>query len=104
MPILVLKNTAKPGLIPSLPICGDFSTGVIGFCKPYENNCLIEIFWTEVIVELVSSNNDIWASALLGGGGGAVAQSVERATPGEEVPGSIPAVAARSLLVGSVSV
>ena len=32
------------------------------------------------------------------------AQSVERATPGEEVPGSIPAVAARSLLVGSVSV
>ena len=36
--------------------------------------------------------------------GGAVAQSVERATPGEEVPGSIPAVAACSLLVGSVSV
>ena len=36
--------------------------------------------------------------------GGAVAQSVERATPDEEVPGSIPAVAARSLLVGSVSV
>ena len=29
---------------------------------------------------------------------------IERATPGEEVPGSIPAVAARSLLVGSVSV
>ena len=39
-----------------------------------------------------------------GGRGGGVAQSVERATPGEEVPGSIPAVAARSLLVGSVSV
>ena len=39
-----------------------------------------------------------------GGGGGAIAQSVERATPGEEVPGSIPDVAARSLLVGSVSV
>ena len=36
--------------------------------------------------------------------GSAVAQSVERATPGEEVPGSIPAVAARSLLVVSVSV
>ena len=36
--------------------------------------------------------------------GGTVAQSVERATPGEEVPGSIPAVAARSLLVGLVSV
>ena len=27
-------------------------------------------------------------------GGGAVAQSVERSTPGEEIPGSIPAVAA----------
>ena len=38
------------------------------------------------------------------GSGGAVAQSVERVTPGEEVPGSIPAVAARSLLVGSASV
>ena len=36
--------------------------------------------------------------------GGAVAQSVERATPGEEVPGSIPAVVSRSLQVGSVSV
>ena len=33
-----------------------------------------------------------------------VAQSVERATPGEEIPESIPSVAARSLLVGSVSV
>ena len=39
-----------------------------------------------------------------GGGRGAVAQSVERATPGEEVPCSIPAVAARSLPTGSVSV
>ena len=29
---------------------------------------------------------------------------VERSTPGEEIPSSIPAVAARSLLVGSVSV
>ena len=36
--------------------------------------------------------------------GGAVAQSVERTNPGEEVPGSIPAVATRSLLVGTVSV
>ena len=35
---------------------------------------------------------------------GAVAQSVEHATPGEEVAGSIPAVAAGSLLFGSVSV
>ena len=38
------------------------------------------------------------------GGGGGGAQSVESATRGEEVPSSIPAVAARSLLVGSVSV
>ena len=36
--------------------------------------------------------------------GAVVAQSVERATPGEEVPGLIPAAAACSLLVGSVSV
>ena len=36
--------------------------------------------------------------------GVAVTQSVELATPCEEVPGSIPAVAARSLLVESVSV
>ena len=34
----------------------------------------------------------------------AVAQSVEHATPGEEVPGSIPVVAACSLLDGSMSV
>ena len=36
--------------------------------------------------------------------GGPVAHSVGRATPGQGVLGSIPAVAARSLLVGSVSV
>ena len=35
--------------------------------------------------------------------GDEVAQSVERATPGEEVLGSIPSVAARSLLVESVA-
>ena len=43
-------------------------------------------------------------NSLGGGGGGAVAQSIERATHGEEVAGSIPAVAASSLLVGSVLV
>ena len=37
-------------------------------------------------------------------GGGGVAQSEERATADEEALGSIPVVAARSLLVGSVSV
>ena len=36
--------------------------------------------------------------------GDAIAQSVERTTAGEDVVGSIPAVAARSLLVGSMSV
>ena len=36
--------------------------------------------------------------------GGAVAQSVEHATPVEEVADSIPSVATCSLLVGSVSV
>ena len=36
--------------------------------------------------------------------GGAVAYSVERSTPGEEVLSSIPDVVAHSLLVGSVSV
>ena len=36
--------------------------------------------------------------------GGLGSSAVEHATPGEEVPGSIPAVAARSLLVRSVSV
>ena len=35
--------------------------------------------------------------------GGMVDQSVERSVPGEEVVGSITAVAARSLLVGSIS-
>ena len=38
------------------------------------------------------------------GQGGRVAQSVEHATPGEEIVGLIPAVAALSILVGSVSV
>ena len=36
--------------------------------------------------------------------GGVVAQLVESATRGDEVPGLIPAAAARFLLVGSVSV
>ena len=40
----------------------------------------------------------------LGPSGGVVAQSVERATPGEEVVCLIPAVAASSLLAGLVSV
>ena len=51
----------------------------------------------------IFENKSLSLSYSWGGGGGAVAQ-VEHATPGQEVPGSIPAVAARSLLVGSVSV
>ena len=43
----------------------------------------------------------LWFADFQGGRG---SSAVERATPGEEVPGSIPAVAARSLQVGSVSV
>ena len=46
-------------------------------------------------------NGKLDVIAILGGEG--VAQSVERSTPGEEVPGLIPAVATCSLLVGSLS-
>ena len=54
---------------------------------------------------LKTTTNTTYTPNLLGGGGGgSVAQSVECATPGEEVSGSIPTGAARSLLVGSVSV
>ena len=52
--------------------------------------------------ELLIKKNAIQSCILFlnrGRGGGAVAQSVKRSTPGEEIPGSIPAVAARSLLV-----
>ena len=38
------------------------------------------------------------------GGEKAIAQSVKHATPNQQVVGSIPAPAARSLLVGSVSI
>ena len=41
--------------------------------------------------------------ALATGRGGGITLSVEWATPGEEFQGSIPAVAAHFLLVGSVS-
>ena len=54
------------------------------------------LFHVRIIIELI-----VVLKRLLGG---AVAESGERATPGEEVPCSIPAVAARSLLVGSVLV
>ena len=50
-------------------------------------------------VSIISLSNEFG-----GGGGGAVAQSVERATPGEVVLGSTSVVAIRSLLVGSMPV
>ena len=50
---------------------------------------------------LVDRNNNRAESPHKGGRG---SSAVERATPGEEVPGWIPAVAARSLQAGSVSV
>ena len=53
---------------------------------------------------LSECNNKEKLCPLLSGMGGAVAQSVERTTLGEEVMGSSPAVTALSLLVGSVSV
>ena len=62
--------------------------------------------WLRHCVELHPSIIDatLIPSILLWSCGGAVAQSVGCETSGEEVPGSIPAVAARSLLVVSVSV
>ena len=60
---------------------------------------------SNMIVVIVLVVAAVVVAVLLGGGGGGGGSSaVERATPGEEVPGSIPAVAARSLQVGSVSV
>ena len=56
------------------------------------------------LVFFASAASNIAVFKRLEGGGGAVAQSVELTTPGEEVLGSIPTVTARSLLVGSVSV
>ena len=58
--------------------------------------------YNEFIPYCVCQTQDIKIMATVSGGRGSSA--VERATPGEEVPGSIPAVAARSLQAGSVSV
>ena len=52
----------------------------------------------------VSVSFSLSLSFSLKAGGGAIAHSVERATPVKEVLGSIPAVAACSLLFGLVSV
>ena len=63
------------------------------------------MFWLIIVANLTMHALESFEKhplTLLSGGRGSSA--VERATPGEEVPGSIPAVAARSLQVGSVSV
>ena len=60
---------------------------------------LFLLFLLLMVFEIVSL---LWLHCKQRGGRGSSA--VERATPGEEVPGSIPAVAARFLQVGSVSV
>ena len=79
--------------------------------KDLFNAHIAEFLYKQVIYHKTTANivmklySDMPSAPSRGGGGGvAVAQSVERATTGQEVPGSIPAVAARSLLVGSVSV
>ena len=56
----------------------------------------------QIMTHLIGSLHKNYPSYVIVGGRGSSA--VEHATPGEEVPGSIPAVAARSLQVGSVSV
>ena len=53
---------------------------------------------------VVVFHHNLKRSITVSDAGGRGSSAAERATPGEEDPGSIPAVAARSLLVGSVSV
>ena len=62
---------------------------------------ILIVFW-HIMSKVLSLYPSISLSLPPSGGRGSSA--VERATPGEEVPGSIPAVAACSPLVGSVSV
>ena len=63
-----------------------------------------EHFKNDIPLLALMLTNSLSPSSHFRGVGGVVAQSVERATPDEEVPGSIHTVAACSLLVGSVSV
>ena len=61
------------------------------------------MLWMEISTLEYTFTLLIIINLLIGNRGGAVAQPVEPATPGEEVPGSIPAMAARSLLWVGVS-
>ena len=64
-------------------------------------NCLRWLYFKAKVFVQIHIHNHNNPNILFGGSGSSVG---ERATPGEEVLGSIPAVAASSLLVGSVSV
>ena len=83
------------------------SKGTRGYhCDEDISSCItfVQFFFLNNHVPKLIKNTPLIPQRGGGGGGEAVVQSVERATPGEEVPGSTPAVAACFLLVGSVSV
>ena len=61
---------------------------------------ILALLWTAALPPHLSCASDSQES----GARGMLTQSIERSTPCEEVPGSISAVDARSLLVGSGSV
>ena len=82
-------------------LCELSQAGPRAYIMPHTRTC---IYHKPILMDFFFLNNVSNNFQYYRGTGGAVAQSVERATPGEEVLGSIPAVAARSLLVGSVSV
>ena len=69
----------------------------------------LQIFFFLSIIQSISVRKKsvfslVYLSTPMMVGGGGLAQWVEGVAPDKEVPGLIPAVAARSLLVGSVSV
>ena len=69
-----------------------------------DTNILVVWWLGFVSVVLAGLYDVIVGSGLIKVSGGVTAQSVERASSGQEVVGSIPAPGARSLLVRSVSV
>ena len=90
-----------PSWVELLP-CHHFTSRIPFTAAPHRSNSTYEVMTWKRIPSTAAPH--IRSTERGGGGGGAVAQSVERGTHGEEVPGSIPAVAACFLLVGSVSV
>ena len=70
--------------------------------KQVQKMLLVRFLWSPPPPPPFFPFHNNWSLCVAFGGRGSSA--VERATPGEEVPGSIPAVAARSLQAGSVSV